>query len=592
MSPMTCAPRCFHLLLVLISSSSSSLFASPLVTHSLGVSTASSRLLDAPAVLAPFSLSPALNASRITNVAANDLTTGISQPEPRGNGATGNGVQSGSGTAKSQSDPASYQESAQPGGTATAPRAGMQTSIAGSTVQATVPTDGSGPSTAAGRLTSEQGTGGAIRPRVPSTGPVESNRAFPGEAATGTVSSATSQTAGSATDSSGGLHSPTNTQRKANTDTTAPVSSLAPTSPSITSQPPTTQTGLSAPVLASQGNPSATSSSGTTSMPTTTPTPSSSSSAAPAAAQAGQLGSGMGSQGSPSASSVSGTTSIPMTSPSLSSSSTAGGAAMSPAVVGTPALPSSSVAPSTSPAAMLASGTALFANPTQPTNIVGPASSVNSLASQAANGTAVTQPVQNSPTSVASVPSASSSLASAPLATQSAAAAVNNAMPSTGGGVDDRLAAQILIAMSPSLTGTLSAAGGTSATNSSPISTESAASALSTSATPSSSSVLGPLTSSDLPLPSVSVANQVLASPTPIPTTTGLAIGAVPQNIPEPRVLDILGVLVTILALRHSCGRGVPGFRWPAVSQWKSATATSAASRALATSRAWLARKL
>ena len=40
-------------------------------------------------------------------------------------------------------------------------------------------------------------------------------------------------------------------------------------------------------------------------------------------------------------------------------------------------------------------------------------------------------------------------------------------------------------------------------------------------------------------------------------------MGILPQNIPEPRVLEILMVLVTVLALRHACRCGVPGF-WSA----------------------------
>ena len=52
-------------------------------------------------------------------------------------------------------------------------------------------------------------------------------------------------------------------------------------------------------------------------------------------------------------------------------------------------------------------------------------------------------------------------------------------------------------------------------------------------------------------------------NPAPDATSTGLVMGMLPQNIPEPRVLDMLMVLVTVFALRHVCGHGVPGF-WSA----------------------------
>ncbi|MBV8129747.1 MAG: hypothetical protein JO114_19025 [Planctomycetaceae bacterium] len=88
-------------------------------------------------------------------------------------------------------------------------------------------------------------------------------------------------------------------------------------------------------------------------------------------------------------------------------------------------------------------------------------------------------------------------------------------------------------------------------------------SALSTGGTSSSTPLSGSLASSNLPLPSVEVASQILVNPVPDATSTGLVMGTLPQNIPEPRVLDMLMVLVTVFALRHVYGRGVPG-SWPA----------------------------
>ena len=48
-------------------------------------------------------------------------------------------------------------------------------------------------------------------------------------------------------------------------------------------------------------------------------------------------------------------------------------------------------------------------------------------------------------------------------------------------------------------------------------------------------------------------------NPAPDATSTGLVMGILPQNIPEPRVLDMLMAIVTVLALRHVRGHGVPG---------------------------------
>ena len=140
--------------------------------------------------------------------------------------------------------------------------------------------------------------------------------------------------------------------------------------------------------------------------------------------------------------------------------------------------------------------------------------------------------------------------------------AVNNAN-SSNAPVTNTLAAQFLISLSPSLSNVLGGAGSTAVTTSNPVSTTSAMSALSTGGTSSSTPLSGSLTSSNLPLPSVEVASQILVNPAPDATSTGLVMGTLPQNIPEPRVLDMLMVLVTVLALRHVCGHGVPGF-WSA----------------------------
>ena len=171
---------------------------------------------------------------------------------------------------------------------------------------------------------------------------------------------------------------------------------------------------------------------------------------------------------------------------------------------------------------------------------------------------------------MASAPSATASMLSVPPAPTSATApatalapaTVTGANPGSGPNPDDHLAAQLLIALSPSLNSALGGANSTVATTSNTVSTASAISALSTGATSSSTTPSGSLASSNLPLPTVELASQFLTNPAPNATSTGFASGVLPQNVPEPQVLNMLSVLVIILALRQVCERGILGFRW------------------------------
>jgi hypothetical protein len=171
-------------------------------------------------------------------------------------------------------------------------------------------------------------------------------------------------------------------------------------------------------------------------------------------------------------------------------------------------------------------------------------------------------------------------------------APVSNANLNSVPVADNHLGAQFLIAVSPSLRNSLGDPGGTLVTASDPVFTIGFMSALSTSGTASGTVSSAALANSDLPVPLVEVAAQVLVEAAPATSGNSLVTGILPENIPEPRVLDMVGVLVIVLTLRHLSGCGFLGLRRPRAVQWKSATACSAARRALEASRAWLARKL
>ena len=69
---------------------------------------------------------------------------------------------------------------------------------------------------------------------------------------------------------------------------------------------------------------------------------------------------------------------------------------------------------------------------------------------------------------------------------------------------------------------------------------------------------------SGLVLPAMGLASQTLVNPAPGATSTDLVMGISPQNIPEPRVVDMLLVLASALALRRLCrhfGHGVRAVR-------------------------------
>lgn len=274
----------------------------------------------------------------------------------------------------------------------------------------------------------------------------------------------------------------------------------------------------------------------------------------------------------------------PSPSPSTASTAALGSqsnqAAASPMPAGAPATSSSSVPPSNSSGTTAGMATPQSGGSPPPANVSGLSGGASPGSNPPSTGSAAAPPLQPSSPST-------SSIAPTPVP-----APVSNANPNSVPVADNHLGAQFLIAVSPSLRNSLGDPGGTLVTASDPVSTISAMSALPTSGTASGTVSSGALANSDLPVPLVEVAAQVLVEAAPATSGSSLVMGTLPENIPEPRVLDMVGVLVIVLTLRHLSGCGFLGLRRPRAVQWKSATASSAARRALETSRAWLARKL
>ncbi len=480
-------------LLILFCSFSARLFAAPLITHPLGISTGANRLLDVSSGSTQFW-----------------LTSGLSGTEPMsaeaGKGTPGSDLTSSAGTAGVQNGPQSEDGSVGSAGGSTSETQGTsQTADTGSAGQVTIHPDGSWVGTAKGRTGRIDPADGAIQSRMGAADPAETNRASAGQVSSRASGSGASQHAGAAADATSGSRFPSNTQGKSTTDTTAPVPSLAPSSPTVSSQQVVTPPG--------------------------------------------QSGSVSSSQASQVVSNPQGSASLAPSSPTVSSQLNPAGAAQMPA--GTPGVSSSSALPSSSAGAPAGTATPQSGGSTPPASVAGPAGAASQGPNPPSNSSAVTQSPQ--PSSVSIAPAIASTVSNPP-----ATPTVNNASSSSA-----PVAAQFLISLSPSLSNVLGGAGSTAVTTSNPVSTTSAMSALSTGGTSSSTPQSGSLASSNLPLPSVEVASQILVNPAPDATSTGLVMGILPQNIPEPRVLDMLMALVTVLALRHVCGHGVPGF-WSA----------------------------
>ena len=504
MSPMNRVARRELPLLILFCSFSARLFAAPLITYPLGISTGANRLLEVSSGSPQFWLTSGLGGTEPMSAEAGKGTPGSDLTSSAGTAGVQNGPQSGDGSVGSAGGFASDQGSAHTGEATFETQGTSQTADTGSAGQVTNHPDGSWVGTAKGRTGRIDPADGAIQSRMRAADPAETNRASAGQVSSSAGGSGASQPAGAAADATSGSRFPSNTQGKGATDAIAPVPSLALSSPTVSSQQAVTPPG--------------------------------------------QSGSVSSSQASQVVSNPQGSASLAPSSPTVSSQLNPAGAAQTPA--GTPGVSSSSALPSSSAGATAGTATPQSGGSTPPASVAGPAGAASQGPNPPSNSSAVTQSPQpsssNAPAIASTVPN--------PPATPT----VNNASSSSA-----PVAAQFLISLSPSLSNVLGGAGSTAVTTSNPVSTTSAMSALSTGGTPSSTPLSGSLASSNLPLPSVEVASQTLVSPAPDATSTGLAMGILPQNIPEPRVLDMLMALVTVFALRHVCGHGVPGF-WSA----------------------------
>ncbi len=512
MSPMNRVARRELPLLILFCSFSARLFAAPLITYPLGISMGANSLLDVSSGSTQFRLTSGLGGTEPMGAEAGKETPGSDLTSSAGTAGVQNGPKPGDGSAGSADGSASVQNSAHTGEATPETQGTSQTAETGSAGQVTIHPHEFGVGTGKGGTGRVNPADGAIQSRMRAADSAETNRAFAGHVSSIASGSGASQPAGAAADATSGSRSPSNTQGKGTTDTTAPVPSLAPSSPTISSQPAVTPPGQSGAVSSSQ-----------TSQVVSNP------------------------QGS---------AALAPSSPTVASQLNPAGAAQMPA--GTPGVSSSSALPSSSAGATAGTATPQSGGSTPPASVAGPAGAASQGSNPPSNSSAVTQSPQPSSPSMVSVAPAIASVVSNPPATP----AVNNANSSSAP-VTNTLGAQFLISLSPSLSNVLGGAGSTAGPTSNPVSTTSAMSALSTGGTSSSTPLSGSPASSNLPLPSVEMASQTLVNPAPDATSTGLVMGILPQNIPEPRVLDMLMAIVTVLALRHVCGHGVPGF-WSA----------------------------
>ncbi len=536
MSPMNRVARRELPLLILFCSFSARLFAAPLITYPLGISTGANRLLEVSSGSPQFWLTSGLGGTEPMSAEAGKGTPGSDLTSSAGTAGVQNGPRSGDGSVGSAGGSASDQGSAHTGEAPFETQGTSQTADTGWAGQFTIHPDWFGVGTAKGRTGRVDPTDGAFQFRMHAADPAETNRASAGQVSSSASGSGAWQPAGAAADATSGSRFPSNTQGKGTTDTTAPVPYLAPSSPTVSSQQAVTPLGQSGSVSSSQASQVASNPQGSASLAPSSPTVSSQQAVTPP----GQSGSVLSSQASQVASNPQGSASLAPSSPTVSSQLNPAGAAQMPA--GTAGVSSSSALPSSSAGATAGTATPQSGGSTPPASVAGPAGAASQGPNPPSNSSAVTQSPQPSSPSMVSNPPATP--------------AVNNASSSSA-----PVAAQFLISLSPSLSNVLGGVGSTAVTTSNPVSTTSPTSALSTGGTFSSTPLSGSLASSNLPLPSVEVASQTLVNPAPDATSTGLAMGILPQNIPEPRVLDMLMALVTVLALRHVCGRGVPGFR-------------------------------
>ena len=503
MSPMNRVARRDLPLLILFCSISARLFAAPLIAHPLGISTGANSLHDVSSGSTRFWLTSGLGGTEPMGAAAGKGTPGSDLTSSAGTAGVQYGRKSRDGSVGSAGGSASDQGSAHTG-EATSETQGMsRTADTGSAGQVTIHPHEFGVGTAKGGTGRVNPADGAIQYRVRAADPAETNRAFAGHVSSIASGSGASQPAGAAADATSGSRSPSNAQGKGTTDTTAPVPSLAPSSPTVASQPAVTPPGQSGSLSSSQAsqvvsNPQgsaalAPSSPTVASQPAVTPpgqsgslsssqasqvvsnpqgsaalAPSSPTVASqPAVTPPGQSGSLSSSQASQVVSNPQGSAALAPSSPTVASQLNPAGAVQMPA--GTPGVSSSSALPSSSAGATAGTATPQSGGSTPPASVAGPAGAASQGSNPPSNSSAVTQSPQPSSPSMVSVAPAIASVVSNPPATP----AVNNANSSSAP-VTNTLGAQFLISLSPSLSNVLGGAGSTAGPTSNPVSTTSA----------------------------------------------------------------------------------------------------------------------
>src|SRR5271166_939544 len=275
MSPMNRVARRELPLLILFCSFSARLFAAPLITHPLGISTGANRLLDVSSGSTRFWLTSELSGTEPMSAEAGKGTPGSDLTSSAGTAGVQNGPQSGDGSVGSAGGFASDQGSAHTGEATSETQGTSQTADTGSAGQVTIHPDGSWVGTAKGRTGQVNPADGAIQSRLRAADPVEMNRASAGQVWSSASGSGASQPAGAAADVTSGWRSPSNTQGKGTTDTTAPVPSQVSSSPTVSSQQVVTPPGQSGSVSSSQASQAVSNPQGSASLAPSSPTVSS-----------------------------------------------------------------------------------------------------------------------------------------------------------------------------------------------------------------------------------------------------------------------------------------------------------------------------
>src|SRR5271166_1535589 len=440
MSPMNRVARRELPLLILFCSFSARLFAAPLITYPLGISTGANRLLEVSSGSPQFWLTSGLGGTEPMSAEAGKGTPGSDLTSSAGTAGVQNGPRSGDGSVGSAGGSASDQGSAHTGEAPFETQGTSQTADTGWAGQFTIHPDWFGVGTAKGRTGRVDPTDGAFQFRMHAADPAETNRASAGQVSSSASGSGAWQPAGAAADTTSGSRFPSNTQGKGTTGTTAPVPSLAPSSPTVSSQQAVTPPGQSGSVSSNQASQVVSNPQGSASLAPSSPTVSSQQAVTPP----GQSGSVSSSQASQVVSNPQGSASLAPSSPTLSSQLNPAGAAQMPA--GTPGVSSSSAPPSSSAGATAGTATPQSGGSTPPASVVGPAGAASQGPNPPSNSSAVTQSPQ--PSSVSIAPAIASMVSNPP-----ATSAVNNASSSSA------LAAQFLISLSPSLSNVLGGAG-------------------------------------------------------------------------------------------------------------------------------------